>query len=236
MAEPPGPSSEAMGRRAAGRSWGGALLCFGAVGQEGSDQLGCAPVPDSQPGAAGRRLGADSVVASVRADGHHRRRPAHRRLRRGQKPERPAGSRHGRSGRRRMGASERGEGHRRPPPALRGDGRCGAASAACARHEFSLQSHRCRPGGSHRARAVPGPAAGRSGDRLRRPGGLVPGLPRGALSPGRPGRSWYRDGSGRRDLAGPPGAAPPRRPGSERPRRPGGCPDPQGRPGPNGEP
>ena len=62
------------------------------------------------------------------------------------------------------------------------------------------------------------------------PGGLVPGLPRGALSPGRPGRSWYRDGSGRRDLAGPPGAAPPRRPGSERPRRPGGCPDPRGLP------
>ena len=68
------------------------------------------------------------------------------------------------------------------------------------------------------------------------PGGLVPGLPRGALSPGRPGRSWYRDGSGRRDLVGPPGAALPRRPGRERPRRPGGCPDPQGRPGPNGEP
>ena len=34
----------------------------------------------------------------------------------------------------------------------------------------------------------------------------------------------------RRDLAGPPGAAPPRRPGSERPPRPGGCPGPPGRP------
>ena len=53
VAEPPGPGSEDMGRRAAGRSWGGALLCFGAVGQGGSDRLGCAPVPDSQPGAAG---------------------------------------------------------------------------------------------------------------------------------------------------------------------------------------
>ena len=187
VAEPPGPGSEDTGRRTAGRSWGGALRCFGAGGQGGSDQLGCAPVPDSQPGTACCCLGADAVVASVRAGGHHRRRPAHRRLRRGQKPERPAGSRRGRSGRRRMGAGERGEGHRRPPPALPGDGWCGAAPAACARHEFSLQPHRCRPSGSGRARAVPGPAAGRSGDRLRL-AGLVPGLPRGALSPGHPGR------------------------------------------------
>jgi membrane-associated phospholipid phosphatase len=34
----------------------------------------------------------------------------------------------------------------------------------------------------------------------------------------------------RRDLAGPPGAPPPRRPGTERPPRPCGCPDPPGRP------
>ena len=88
------------------------------------------------------------------------------------------------------------------------------------------------PGGSHRARAVPGLAASRSGDRLRLPGGLVPDLPGGALSPGRPGRSWYRDGSRGRDLAGPPSAAPPCRPSSERPPRPGGCPDPQAGPGP----
>ena len=68
------------------------------------------------------------------------------------------------------------------------------------------------------------------------PGGLVPGLPRRPLSPGRPGRSRYRDDSRRRDPAGPPGNAPPRRPGSARPPRPGRYPAPHRRPGPNGEP
>ncbi len=182
-----------MDRRAPGWSWGSALRRLCAVGQSGDDQLGCAPVPDSQPGPAGRRLGTYAVVASVPADRHHRCRRAHRRLRRGQKPKCPAGSRRSRSGRRCMGAGARGQGHCRPPPALRSDGRYGAAPAACARHELSLQPHRRHRGGSHRARAVPDPAAGRRGDRLRRPGGLVPGVPGGALSPGCPGRSWYWD-------------------------------------------
>src|SRR5258705_6094522 len=80
VAEPPSPGSEAMGRRAAGRSWSGALLCFGAVGQGGTDQLGCAPVPDSQPSAPDRRLRADAVVASAPGGRHHRPRPAPPRL------------------------------------------------------------------------------------------------------------------------------------------------------------
>ena len=165
VAEPPGPGSEAMGRRAAGRSWGGALLCFGAVGQGGGDQLGRAPVPDSRPGA--------TAAASVLTPLSHLFGPAAIiavvlltvvslvARNRSVLPVAAAAV----AGRRRMGAGERGEGHRRPPPALRGDGRCGAAPAPCARHELSLQPHRCRPGGSHRARAVPGPATGRGGDR-----------------------------------------------------------------------
>ena len=48
----------------------------------------------------------------------------------------------------------------RPYEVMAGDG---AAPAACARHELSLQPHRRHRGGSHRARAVPDPAAGRRG-------------------------------------------------------------------------
>jgi hypothetical protein len=46
----------------------------------------------------------------------------------------------------------------------------------------SLRPHRRRPGYRNRARAVPQPTTGRGGDRLCRPGRLVPGVPGGALS------------------------------------------------------
>ena len=59
------------------------------------------------------------------------------------------------------GAGERGQGRCRPPPALRSDGGRGAAPATSARHQLSLQPHRRHLGGSDRARAFPGPAAGR---------------------------------------------------------------------------
>src|SRR5205807_1075116 len=100
--------------------------------------------------------------------------------------------------------------------------------AAGARHELSLQSHRGHPGGCDRPRPVPGPAARCGGDRVCRPDGLVPGVPGGALSPGHTGRSRYRHGGGRCDIAGVPGTAPPRRPSSERSQRRHGSPGPRG--------
>ena len=174
VAEPPAPGSDGMDRQAPGWSWGSALRRLRAIGQSGDDQLGCAPVPDSQPGSADRRLGTYAVVASVPADRHHRCRRAHGRLRRGQKPKCPASSRRSRSSRRCMGAGARGQGHCRPPPALRA--MAGTVLRQQPAHGTSFPSSHTAVdrGGSYRARAVPDPAAGRRGDRLRRPGGLVP--------------------------------------------------------------
>ena len=129
-----------------------------------------------------------------------------------------------------LAAGACGQGHCRPFPALPSHGRRGTAPAGCARHVLFLQSHRRHPGGCDRARAVPGPAARRGGDRVCRPDGLVPGVPGGALSPGHPGRSRYRHGRGRCDIAGARGhCASLRRPSSERSQRRHGSPGPRGR-------
>jgi len=53
----------------------------------------------------------------------------------------------------------------------------------------SFYPHRRHRGGRDRGCAVPGPAAGGGRDRLCRPGGLIPGVPGGALSPGHPRRA-----------------------------------------------
>jgi len=106
------------------------------------------------------------------------------------------------------------------------------------RHELSLQPHRRDRGGRDRARAVPAPGACRGGNRVRRPARLVSGVPRRALSTGRPGRSRHWYGGGWCDIADARSPAPPRGTGSEQPERsPGPRPrSPARGPGVNAEP
>ena len=118
VAQAAAPGPEGPDRRAPGGPGSGAVRRFGAGAQDRSGRLGCAPVPDPQPGPGGRRISPDAVVAPVPAGGHPRRRRAHRGLRRGQEPERPAGGGRCRGRGHRMGAGACGEGRCRPPPAV----------------------------------------------------------------------------------------------------------------------